>query len=193
MGCDIHFFIEEKINDKWELVEEVDIGRNYLLFGLLSGVRYPYLDSINKEDNYKTSPTIIKANDDYDYHNLTVVTANNLINYNWKKKYSFEGYLDEAGLIYYLNNNKNKLDLYLLESIPINNEIISIRALYVLSKTLLKYDLLYKAHFESGITYYSKVTLKISAYQYCKEFCDLVLPKLINNPDNKRCVMYYDN
>ena len=51
MGCDIHDFVEIKVNDKWEMVGEVFEnydkrlskhpydGRNYTLFGLLAGVR----------------------------------------------------------------------------------------------------------------------------------------------------------
>lgn len=35
MGCDIHAHAEIKINDRWEHICEVDIGRQYDLFGRL--------------------------------------------------------------------------------------------------------------------------------------------------------------
>ena len=39
MGCDIHLHIEVKIDGKWEHYGCPDIHRNYLLFGVLAGVR----------------------------------------------------------------------------------------------------------------------------------------------------------
>lgn len=53
MGCDIHIFVEKRINNKWECITEIEeeedgylspkkdiySERNYSLFGLLAGVR----------------------------------------------------------------------------------------------------------------------------------------------------------
>ena len=47
MGCDIHAFIEVKIDNKWHHHGEVDIDRNYELFGLMAGVRYAHDDMID--------------------------------------------------------------------------------------------------------------------------------------------------
>lgn len=49
MGCDIHMFLEKPIESRlakelnepqWEFVCELEIGRNYNLFGVLAGVRH---------------------------------------------------------------------------------------------------------------------------------------------------------
>lgn len=39
MGCDIHVYIEVKINGKWHLYNQLDLSRNYHIFGYLAGVR----------------------------------------------------------------------------------------------------------------------------------------------------------
>lgn len=39
MGCDIHAFLEVKIADAWYYFGEVDLGRDYELFGKMAGVR----------------------------------------------------------------------------------------------------------------------------------------------------------
>lgn len=39
MGCDIHAFIEMKVNGKWHFVGELIRSRDYDLFSALSGVR----------------------------------------------------------------------------------------------------------------------------------------------------------
>ena len=41
MGADIHVHLEAKINGKWEHVSIINIGRNYVLFGHIAGVRQP--------------------------------------------------------------------------------------------------------------------------------------------------------
>lgn len=39
MGCDIHPYMEIKVNNKWVFIGGVIAGRNYRMFGMLSGVR----------------------------------------------------------------------------------------------------------------------------------------------------------
>ena len=39
MGCDIHLHVELKVDGKWHHYDNVKIGRNYDLFGLMAGVR----------------------------------------------------------------------------------------------------------------------------------------------------------
>jgi len=39
MACDIHCFLEQKTKNGWELVEEVELDRNYGLFSILADVR----------------------------------------------------------------------------------------------------------------------------------------------------------
>ena len=47
MGCDIHAYIEVKINNKWCFYNRLDIQRNYEIFGYLAGVRLPDLQNFN--------------------------------------------------------------------------------------------------------------------------------------------------
>lgn len=39
MGCDIHAVMEIKINGRWGYYTEIEIGRDYELFGRMAGVR----------------------------------------------------------------------------------------------------------------------------------------------------------
>jgi hypothetical protein len=39
MGCDIHAFVEVRINGEWESYAELHIGRDYQLFARMAGVR----------------------------------------------------------------------------------------------------------------------------------------------------------
>lgn len=39
MGCDIHLYVEKKINREWVYADKIDVGRDYELFGFLAGVR----------------------------------------------------------------------------------------------------------------------------------------------------------
>ena len=39
MGCDIHPVVEVKIKGRWEKYCELEVGRDYVLFGKLAGVR----------------------------------------------------------------------------------------------------------------------------------------------------------
>jgi hypothetical protein len=39
MGCDIHLFLEVRIDERWEHAGEIDVDRSYELFGLMAGVR----------------------------------------------------------------------------------------------------------------------------------------------------------
>lgn len=39
MGCDIHAFLEIKVNDEWLYYGQVDFDRNYEMFGKVAGVR----------------------------------------------------------------------------------------------------------------------------------------------------------
>lgn len=39
MGCDIHAFVEVRLNGKWESYSDLYIGRDYQLFARMAGVR----------------------------------------------------------------------------------------------------------------------------------------------------------
>lgn len=47
MGCDIHAYIEIFDNDsqRWRFTRDLDLGRDYALFGILAGVRGPTNDT----------------------------------------------------------------------------------------------------------------------------------------------------
>ena len=48
MGCDIHCHVEAKIKGQWHYVDELDIDRNYTLFGKMAGVRDKSIEPISK-------------------------------------------------------------------------------------------------------------------------------------------------
>lgn len=39
MGCDIHCFVEAKVDNKWLLMDHPFVKRHYTLFGRIAGVR----------------------------------------------------------------------------------------------------------------------------------------------------------
>lgn len=79
MGCDIHGHIEVELNGKWEHYNTLNIGRDYILFGVLSGVRS------SETPLFHTLPTIPNncseiTKKEYEYwendaHSITVLSA----------------------------------------------------------------------------------------------------------------------
>ena len=85
MGCDIHPYLEIKVNNKWVFVGEVIAGRNYQLFGLLSGVRdnsvfedgfFPRLQTAPKDVSKEMLDAGLSELQDRngDYHSFTLIT-----------------------------------------------------------------------------------------------------------------------
>ena len=64
MGCDIHLHIEVKINCKWEHYSTPNVGRNYLLFEKMAGVRGSDENAICKPKGLPDDASII-TNLDY--------------------------------------------------------------------------------------------------------------------------------
>jgi hypothetical protein len=50
MGCDIHFYREIRIKGEknWNLFEEIEVNRDYEVFGLLAGVRNNFIEPISE-------------------------------------------------------------------------------------------------------------------------------------------------
>ena len=79
MGCDIHPYMEFKINGEWVFIGPVEGDRNYMLFGMLSGVRgadegfFPQYTYRYPDDATRDMKRLI---DDYgvDGHSHTVCT-----------------------------------------------------------------------------------------------------------------------
>ena len=98
MGCDIHDFVEIKLNGKWEMVGEIFEtcdskrlsvhpydGRNYTLFGILAGVRNKDMIPISEP---KGSPNDASQGflDEleqwqYDGHSLSYLTLQEILDY----------------------------------------------------------------------------------------------------------------
>ena len=111
MGCDIHFFVEHRKNDKWEavkepsnfeshfgFVEEWSFGRDYDLFSLLAHVRRNDLPliggSIKKLPNDLSDDVIcgLQLDKDVDYypasyHTHNWLTLTEILNFNWNALY----------------------------------------------------------------------------------------------------------
>lgn len=52
MGCDIHPYLEFKKNGEWYYLGEYHIWRNYLIFGILAGVREENVERISDPRGY---------------------------------------------------------------------------------------------------------------------------------------------
>lgn len=107
MGCDIHFYLEVKEDDMWINKNKVSINtdwdenleypqsdivldsiyydRNYLLFGVLAGVRDTTPQPISHPKGLPddVSEEIKLFADNYDGHSYSWLTLNELTDYDW--------------------------------------------------------------------------------------------------------------
>lgn len=122
MGCDIHFYVEKKTPEGWELIKPTDPtdefglkychfyhGRNYRLFGVLANVRNGWGfagvdtgDAIEPISEPRGLPDdvskFVKNKYDewgYDAHSASWLLLKELKNYDWKKTITLRGYVHE--------------------------------------------------------------------------------------------------
>lgn len=101
MGCDIHAFHEQFINNKWEYIEEIDLWRNYVLFTVLANVR-------SGEDRVKIISTPKGLPNDLsdevraevqswngDGHSHSWLTKQEFFDFNWECDIFLNGFVDE--------------------------------------------------------------------------------------------------
>jgi hypothetical protein len=87
MGTDIHPYLEVKVNDKWHYIGLLQRDRNYVLFGLLSGVRsdnepFGFLmpNSVPSDCSKEIKEEL--ENDFHDFHSLTIIYYPDLKRFN---------------------------------------------------------------------------------------------------------------
>ena len=119
MGCDIHFYVEKKINNKWQCIdnilpnidfdendehcldfyiESIYTNRNYFLFGILAGVRSYCEEPISEPKGLPddVSDIIKELSNNYgvDGHSHSWLTLKEILDYDWDsvEKVCFEEY-----------------------------------------------------------------------------------------------------
>ena len=93
MGCDIHLYLEKKMQfrdgnpPRWVYIEEIDVGRDYELFGFLAGVRSDYQHFERKETIPEDiSPELRRELEDWgsDGHSHSWLTLEELQTVDWQ-------------------------------------------------------------------------------------------------------------
>jgi len=101
MGCDIHFFVERKVNGVWELVGDRDTfysDRNYVLFSILADVRngsgeYMRIPISEPKGFPDDMSQTIKSYDEQwsgDWHSKSYLTIKEILLYDWTQSISNE-------------------------------------------------------------------------------------------------------
>jgi hypothetical protein len=108
MGCDIHIYVEHRVEGEWRLLEEVPLWtsvdgkttntystRDYDLFGILADVRngsgHPPI-SESKGLPTDVSPSLraaYKAEGEY-LHSASYLTLAEIVRYNWNRSWEYE-------------------------------------------------------------------------------------------------------
>jgi len=206
MGCDLHFFVEQKFDDTWEQVSSNEGPydeymkqnewynyRNYSLFGLLAGVRKSFSKQIANE--YSRLPEnlskVLRKSYDAgrdDYHTARCISLKELIDFPWEEAEIFVGYAD-VKQYRGLKNNPETYDHY---SYDVN---VSKESLIVSADQMEKIIDLY-AFENEGIKYYTKISWK-------EKYKDIVglkfmenieaMKKLDFNVENVRIIFWFDN
>jgi hypothetical protein len=92
MGCDIHFYIEVKTKNGWELYSHPNIKRKYILFAKLSNVRnYDNIDHFEIKGLPKDISYIVKKSYEgwrNDAHSANYITGNEIVELEkWLEEY----------------------------------------------------------------------------------------------------------
>ena len=95
MGADIHAYLEENINGTWVHFCNLDVDRSYMLFGVLAGVRDPYVPIAPLRGvPSDASQQVLKELDcwDLDAHSRTWYSLNELLAFKGPVKMDIKSY-----------------------------------------------------------------------------------------------------
>lgn len=116
MGCDVHMFLECKVDNKWELLDDNFYdGRNYRLFAILADVRNKYGVAPIQPLRGIPEDSSINCGDAYGYpnyvwddgHSRTYYTLAELKEFDWKNhRITTEGWVSEFEYQEYLKNGR---------------------------------------------------------------------------------------
>jgi hypothetical protein len=119
MGCDIHLFVEKFIDNKWRMFGSsgaFSIDRNYMLFGLLAGVRNRDIKPISLPRGLPSDPSngISDLWERYkdDIHTPSFYLLHELIDFRNNKKILLSGYLTLSMYKDFKLSNKAPSDWY---------------------------------------------------------------------------------
>jgi hypothetical protein len=213
MGCDIHCFVEQKADDRWEQIgdflsdwyEEGDkyFGeerfkysdspidcRNYSLFGVLAGVRRdftPIADPRGIPEDVSDS-----IGEDYkgwgcDAHTPSWLTVKELLDHDWDQLIRVGGLVDQSGFKEYIK--RGEPSIWCGNVFGGDTKIISQDRMMVGIKGLIPLP--------EGHTYYCGIEWTNKLSDYLGKFLKDTLPQLEKrcngDPENFRIVFWFDN
>lgn len=190
MGCDIHFYVENKFEGKWFNVfsDEWYVDRNYLLFGLLAGVRSNLLNPISPIKGLPSdvSPFVLKERESWsvDAHSMSYYLLSELLavkNNNFMLPVS----LNITGYKKYKKGNILPDEYYYYP--PLNAKVISNEKMDKIINMVAFLD---------DNNYYSNLKVPQTYSDISSQFWDEIVPameKYSSHPDDVRCVFWFDN
>lgn len=223
MGCDIHLYVEAKIDGIWKSVDnwETDkvgdqyipyekrfyTGRNYNFFSILADVRNDsdfvpisqpkgLPEDISPEVKYQSNIW------DGDGHSHSYLTIQEILSYNWTQTVNLKGFV--SALSYFETMRlKSPPDAY-CEFVGGNDvQIIKnsemeekINQILTDAKSLnLNFPETEKKIINDLQFFYTEMKWSIPYYKCSSHFWSQILPKLLNlgNPQDVRLVFWFDN
>lgn len=211
MGCDIHFYVEQKIDGVWQKVEppddnkecfescEVDghtkhplknwyHNRNYALFGLLAGVRStlftPFVEPRGIPDDISSKLKVRFEDEGADAHSASYLTLSELLSF----KDTVEDvpcFLDISGFKSFKKTGK----------VPDNYNYAPPHKIEAITNEKMERIMNLSAFLDEK-QYWTKVPHAMSMEEISKEFWigNLeAMKKLSENTDDVRCVFWFDN
>lgn len=199
MGCDIHFYVEHKVDGVWKQAFFPDAeterdgkywyhGRNYLLFGLLAGVRNEHATPLSKPRGIPSDLSDgLKEewlNWDGDGHTPSYFLLSELLKFKDSKSIH-TGYVDVTGYRQFLKNgfpDQWRYDIFMGRNKAVVDNAKMGRILNM-------------ASFLGDIEYFTEVIWEMPNVQIGKDFWEGLdtLKVLDPNPENIRCVFWFDN
>ncbi len=199
MGCDIHFYVEHKVDGVWQQAFTPDAeserkgkywyhGRNYALFGLLAGVRNKNITPLSEPRDLP--PDLSEGlkeewrNWEGDGHTPSYFLLSELLKFR-DGKATHTGYVDVSGYRQLLKNGFP--DQWRYDVFRGSNKAVVDNAKMG--------RILNMASFLGDIEYFTEVIWEMPNNEIGKDFWQTLddIQKLDSNPENIRCVFWFDN
>ena len=186
MGCDIHFFVERKIDDKWILCDSPSwgIGQDYILFSVLGGVRNRWdIKPIKLREGFPSDSTLFYTRDEiFNYHSHNYLYLDEILEFDWNS-----GFIQEECI------SKEIYDEWDKKSFPKECcSAVSGPNVIIIEQEEYSTDLKFGS--EKSVYIYAKWNDTFK--NHCDSFLNEVvedMKKLDSNPKNVRCLFAFDN
>lgn len=197
MGCDIHFYVEQRQKDgSWEVIGSRDSfygDRNYLLFSILADVRnhreYPVIP-ISEPKGFPddVSSEIEEEDRGADWHSRTWLSLSEILTYDWTQVREYTTRTNLKEYFYYLQ--KLTWDEYATPTKIYGGDMLRLED--IKDKKLTDYSQ------EDLLKYHVDVECKHMYSDVCGYFWSKTIPNLLTLVKNKdfgsvRCVFAFDN